>query len=71
MFKRTINPNLEVGGILLTLVNKRTNLSKETIQERKYWKAVADKFEKAYNEQYLTPTSAICIHNSFKLPTAC
>ena len=31
--KRTINPNLEVGGILLTLVNKRTNLSKETIQD--------------------------------------
>lgn len=33
--KRTINPNLEVGGILLTLVNKRTNLSKETIQDLK------------------------------------
>ena len=33
--KRTINPNLEVGGILLTLVNKRTNLSKETIQDIK------------------------------------
>ena len=33
--KRTINPNLEVGGILLTLVNKRSNLSKETIQDLK------------------------------------
>ena len=33
--KRTINPKLEVGGILLTLVNKRTNLSKETIQDLK------------------------------------
>ena len=33
--RRTINPNLEVGGILLTLVNKRTNLSKETIQDLK------------------------------------
>lgn len=40
--KRTINPNLEVGGILLTLVNKRTNLSKETIQDLKetYGRAV-------------------------------
>ena len=33
--KRTINPNLEVGGILLTLLNKRNNLSKETIQDLK------------------------------------
>ena len=33
--KRTINPGLEVGGILLTLVNSRTNLSKETIQDLK------------------------------------
>ena len=33
--KRTINPKLEVGGILLTLVNKRTNLSKETINDLK------------------------------------
>lgn len=33
--KRTINPDLEIGGILLTLVNKRTNLSKETIQDLK------------------------------------
>ena len=46
--KRTINPNLEVGGILLTLVNKRTNLSKETIQDLKetYGKAI-----KLYNSQ--------------------
>lgn len=28
--KRQINPNLEVDGILLTLVDKRTNLSRET-----------------------------------------
>ena len=28
--KRQINPNLEVGGVLLTLVDGRTNLSKET-----------------------------------------
>lgn len=28
--KRQINPNLNVGGILLTLVDGRTNLSKET-----------------------------------------
>ena len=28
--KRKINPNLSVGGILLTLVDERTNLSKET-----------------------------------------
>lgn len=27
--RRTINPDLKVGGILLTLVDKRTNLSKE------------------------------------------
>ena len=40
--KRTINPGLEVGGILLTLVNSRTNLSKETIQDLKetYGKAI-------------------------------
>lgn len=31
--KKQINPNLEVGGILLTLVDKRTNLSKETKNE--------------------------------------
>ncbi len=28
--KRKINPNLNVGGILLTLVDGRTNFSKET-----------------------------------------
>lgn len=28
--KRQINPNLDIGGILLTLVDSRTNLSKET-----------------------------------------
>lgn len=46
--KRTINPGLEVGGILLTLVNSRTNLSKETIQDLKetYGKAI-----KLYNSQ--------------------
>jgi len=33
--KRTINSNLEVGGILLTLVNNRTNLSKETLNDLK------------------------------------
>ncbi len=33
--KRTINPNLKIGGILLTLVNKRTNLSKETLNSLK------------------------------------
>lgn len=46
--KRTINPGLEVGGILLTLVNSRTNLSKETIQDLKenYGKAI-----KLYNTQ--------------------
>ena len=40
--KRTINPTLEVGGILLTLVNSRTNVSKETIQDLKetYGKAI-------------------------------
>ena len=31
--KKQINPNLQVGGILLTLVDKRTNLSKETKNE--------------------------------------
>ncbi len=31
--KRQINPRLEVGGILLTLVDERTNLSKETRYE--------------------------------------
>lgn len=31
--KRQINPKLEVGGILLTLVDERTNLSKETKYE--------------------------------------
>ena len=31
--KRQINPNLNVEGILLTLVDKRTNLSKETKNE--------------------------------------
>ena len=30
--KRSINPNLKIGGILLTLVDKRTKLSKETKQ---------------------------------------
>jgi chromosome partitioning protein len=46
--KRTINPTLEVGGILLTLVNSRTNLSKETVQDLKenYGKAI-----KIYNSQ--------------------
>ena len=46
--KRTINPKLEVGGILLTLVNKRTNLSKETINDLKenYGRAI-----KLYNSQ--------------------
>lgn len=29
--RRQINPNLNLGGILLTLVDGRTNLSKETI----------------------------------------
>ena len=40
--KRTINPTLEVGGFLLTLVNSRTNVSKETIQDLKetYGKAI-------------------------------
>ena len=40
--KRTINPSLEIGGILLTLVNSRTNTSKETIQDLKenYGKAI-------------------------------
>lgn len=32
---RTINPDLTVGGILLTLVNSRTNLSKETLNDLK------------------------------------
>lgn len=32
---RTINPDLAVGGILLTLVNSRTNLSKETLSDLK------------------------------------
>jgi len=31
--KKYINPNLQVSGVLLTLVNKRTNLSRETRQE--------------------------------------
>lgn len=31
--KRQINPKLEVDGILLTLVDERTNLSKETMYE--------------------------------------
>ena len=31
--KRQINPNLNIGGILLTLVDERTNLSKETMYE--------------------------------------
>ena len=31
--KKQINPSLKVGGILLTLVDKRTNLSKETREE--------------------------------------
>lgn len=31
--KRQVNPKLEVDGILLTLVDERTNLSKETIYE--------------------------------------
>jgi len=31
--KRQVNPKLEVEGILLTLVDERTNLSKETIYE--------------------------------------
>lgn len=30
--KRQINPDLKVNGILLTLVDKRTNLSKETME---------------------------------------
>ena len=33
--KRQINPNLEVGGVLLTLVDGRTNLSKETSMQLK------------------------------------
>lgn len=33
--QRTINPDLTVGGILLTLVNSRTNLSKETENDLK------------------------------------
>lgn len=31
--KNYINPNLQVSGVLLTLVDKRTNLSRETRQE--------------------------------------
>jgi chromosome partitioning protein len=31
--RKQINPNLKVGGILLTLVDKRTNLSKDTKQQ--------------------------------------
>ena len=33
--KKTINPELNVDGILLTLVNNRTNLSKETLNDIK------------------------------------
>lgn len=33
--KRTINPNLKIGEILLTLVNQRTNFSKETLANLK------------------------------------
>ena len=29
--KRQINPRLEIGGILLTMVDRRANLTKETI----------------------------------------
>lgn len=31
--QKQINPNLKIGGVLLTLVDKRTNLSRETKQE--------------------------------------
>ena len=31
--RKQINPNLKIGGILLTIVDKRTNLSKETQQQ--------------------------------------
>jgi chromosome partitioning protein len=31
--KNHLNPNLQIGGVLLTLVDKRTNLSRETRQE--------------------------------------
>ena len=31
--RKTINPNLKIGGILLTLVDKRTNLSKDIKNE--------------------------------------
>lgn len=34
--KRKIMPNLKVGGIVLTLVNSRTNISKETKFEERY-----------------------------------
>lgn len=46
--KRSINPNLRIGGILLTLVDKRTKLSKETKQllEENYGNIV-----KIYNTQ--------------------
>lgn len=46
--KRSINPNLKIGGILLTLVDKRTKLSKETKQllEENYGNIV-----KIYNTQ--------------------
>ena len=33
--KKTINSELKIGGVLLTLVNKRTNLSKETLNSLK------------------------------------
>lgn len=46
--KRSINPNLKIGGTLLTLVDKRTKLSKETKQllEENYGNIV-----KIYNTQ--------------------
>ena len=31
--RKHLNPNIEVGGVLLTIVDKRTNLSRETRQE--------------------------------------
>lgn len=40
--RRTINPNLKIKGIVLTLVDRRTNLSKEVRQEliENYGKAI-------------------------------
>ena len=48
--RRTINPDLKIKGILLTLVDRRTNLSKNVRQELE---ENYGKYVKIYEKKYL------------------